>query len=59
MSRYLRLSDNNVRDLTDMCESQGINVGIHGHMSKEQVTKYFDERPKPKKRHSTDSGKKR
>ncbi|KAI0228037.1 hypothetical protein LSAT2_021479 [Lamellibrachia satsuma] len=40
--RYLRLSENNVKELTEMCESQGIKIGIHGHMTQEQVIEYFE-----------------
>lgn len=42
MRRYLRLSENNVKELTEMCESQGIKIGIHGHMTQEQVIEYFE-----------------
>ncbi|MRA76128.1 DUF4638 domain-containing protein, partial [Bacillus thuringiensis] len=40
--RYLRLSENNVKELLDMCDKQDIKVGIHGHMTEEEVIDYFE-----------------
>ena len=39
MCRYLRLSALNVDTLVDMCRESGVPIGIHPHMSIEDVAK--------------------
>ncbi|XP_071958513.1 uncharacterized protein [Antedon mediterranea] len=48
-SRYLRLSDSNVKTLIEICNDEGIEVGIHPHMDIEDVGRivFADEEDKP------------
>ncbi len=45
MCRYLRLSSLNVETLVDMCNEAGVPIGIHPHMSIDDVARFvFDEK---------------
>ena len=35
--RYLRLSKNNVEELTEMCHRASIDVGVHSHLPNECI----------------------
>ena len=52
--RYLRLPPSVVQELEEQCRLQGIDPGVHSHMTEEQVEEYFKKKYKPQHQHEDD-----